>query len=82
MNKKRLSDILRYSRSDEILVVDTENRVAVFKCPFNVLALEDVGELLKQHIYEVEQVKITPKLVTLFIIDGKAYYYYHFDIII
>ena len=81
MNKKRLSDILRYSRSDEILVVDTENRVAVLKCPFKVMALEDIGQLLKSHIYEVEQIKVTPILITLFIIGEKAYFYFHFDIL-
>lgn len=81
MNKNRLFDILRYSRSDEILVVDIKNRVGVLKCPFNVMALEDVGELLKSQIYDVEQIKVTPQLVTLFIIDKKAYYYFHFDII-
>lgn len=81
MNKERLSDILRYSNSDEILVVDITNRVAVLKCPFNVMALEDVGELLKSQIYDVEQIKVTPQLVTLFIIDKRAYYYFHFDII-
>lgn len=81
MNKNRLFDILRYSRSDEIWLVDTKNRVAVLKCPFKVMVLEDVGELLKSHIYEVKQIKVSPRLVTLYIIDNRAYYYFHFDII-
>ena len=82
MDNKTLADILKFSNSYELLVVDKSNRIVVVRCPFNVMTLESIGELLAGHIYEVDQIKVTPKLVTLFKIGEKTYFYFYFDIII
>lgn len=81
MDNKTLADILKFSNSYELLVVDEMNRLVVVRCPFNVMTLEAIGELFAGHIYEVDQIKVTPKLITLFIIEEKAYFYFHFEIL-
>ncbi|MCB0743780.1 MAG: hypothetical protein KDC67_07750 [Ignavibacteriae bacterium] len=51
-------------------------------CPFQVIVLVSAGELMKGQKVWVQEVKITMELKTVYIIKGKAYYYYHFDIIV
>jgi len=50
-------------------------------CPFEVRARSDVGDLRRGDIMSVESIKVTQDLVTVFIVNRKAYYYYHFDIL-
>lgn len=80
MDEKKLSEILRYSRSNELLVVDLDNRLIVVKCPFKVVALNNVGKIFENHTYHVTKVKVTPKLITVFEVQNTFYYYYYFEI--
>lgn len=82
MNKKYLAELLKNCSPKVIYVVTWNNILKKVFCPFQVLVLNDIGELSKHQVVWVEQVKVTPELKTIFIINGNAYYYYHFDIII
>ncbi|MCK0179130.1 hypothetical protein MWU50_07500 [Flavobacteriaceae bacterium S0862] len=42
----------------------------------------DIGSLRKGQIVSVEAVKVTMELKTVFVIDGSAYFYYYFNILI
>ena len=81
MTKKELAYILRYSSSYELLVVCANNRLKVLKCPFNAAVKHDIGQLLEGELILVEEVKVTVNVVTVFIVESKPYYYYHFDIV-
>lgn len=74
--------LLMFSSPYSILVVKGKNEVVELKCPFLVCVMNDVGILLKNTTHEVEMVKLSTTMITVFIINGDAYYYYHFNIII
>ena len=82
MNKKRLQEILKYSNPKELYIVTWNNFLKQLFCPFRVVVLQDVGELKKNEVYEVEGVMVTMELKTVYLIRGSYFYYYHFDILI
>ncbi len=82
MNVNDLAEELSYSSSDSIYVVTFDNLLKQVFTPFKTSVLSDVGELLKGQIVWVEQVRMTLQLKTVFIVDGKAYYHFHFGFII
>ncbi len=82
MNKNQLAEMLKYSSPNIIYVITWNNILKQVFCPFKVRVNNDIGELFRNQIAWVEEVKVTPELKTVYIINGSAYYYYHFDIII
>lgn len=82
MNKEELYDTLKHSSSDWLYVITWNNMLKQLLCPFKVIVLSPVGLLRKGQPVIVKQVMVTMDLKTVFIIDGSAYYYYHFNILI
>lgn len=82
MNKNEIAEIFKYCSPNSLLVVTYYNRLKELFCPFPVLVKQDVGDLKGGKYVKVELVKLSTNGKTVFIIKGKAYYYYHFDIII
>jgi hypothetical protein len=81
MSEQELSEILKYSSPTAILVVTWNNVLKQLFCPFKVVVKNHIGELQKGKEVWVESVKVTVKLTTVFIVDGRAYYFYHFEIL-
>ena len=81
MNKEEWVDFLKYLSPYSILIIDYNDKLVEVKCPFNVLVLESISELIKGKVYSVDKIMVSTILLTVFIIKGKAYYYYHFEII-
>ena len=82
MNRMQLAELLKYASPLSILVVTYQNKIIELKCPFRAELKNDIGILQKGKIELVEMVKISTSLITVFIIKGEAYYYYHFNILI
>lgn len=82
MDSNELAEQLKYSSSDCLLIVTWENQLKKLYTPFKVYVLITIGSLSKGEVVLVTQVKVTKRLIIIFIIDGNAYYYYHFDILI
>jgi hypothetical protein len=82
MNRKDLGELLKYSSSEWIYVVTYRNELLQLFCPFRIVVLTSVGGLYKGQILHVSMVKVTKDLVTVFLINGDAYYFYHFEILI
>lgn len=82
MNKIQIGELLKYSSPYSILVVTYRNKIIELKVPFRVQIKNDVGNLEKGKIEEVELVKLSTNLKTVFVIKGKAYYYHWFNILI
>ncbi|MEP3372883.1 hypothetical protein [Maribacter dokdonensis] len=82
MNKQDLAELLKYSSSQWLYVITWNNVLHQVITPFRVVVLKPVGMLVRGQIMWVEEVKITLNLTTVFIVEGSAYYYYHFDILI
>ena len=79
---EELADLLKFSNNKSLLIVTSKGKLIELQCPFKVIVLKDVGSLKKGKIEFVNSVKITIKIITVYIIDKSAYYYFHFDIII
>ncbi len=82
MTKKEMAELLKYSSPREIYVITYNNLLKRLFCPFRVKVLQDIGALKRGQIVLVNEVKVTLELKTVFMINGQAYYYYHFDIIV
>lgn len=82
MNKQDLAEQLKYSSSEWLYVVTWNNLLKQLFTPFRVAVLKSVGSLREGQIVWVEAVKVTMQLKTVFVIDGSAYFYFYFDIII
>ncbi len=77
-----MAELLKYSSPREIYVITYNNILKRLFCPFRVKVLQDIGALKRGQIVLVNEVKVTLELKTVFMINGQAYYYYHFDIIV
>jgi hypothetical protein len=82
MNKQDLAEQLKYSSSEWIYIVTWNNLLKQLFTPFRVTVLKSVGSLSEGQIVWVEAVKVTIELKTVFVIEGSAYFYYHFTILI
>jgi hypothetical protein len=82
MTKKELAELLKYSSPKELWVITWNNILKRLFCPFKVKVLQDVGLLKRGQIVLVNEVKVTLELKTVFMINGQAYYYNYFDIIV
>jgi hypothetical protein len=82
MNKQDLAEQLKYSSSDWIYVVTWKNLLKQLHTPFRVAVIKPIGSLRKGKIVWVDHVKVTMDLRTVFIIEGSAYYFHYFDILI
>lgn len=82
MDKIELYNLLKYINPRIILIVNQHKKLMELHCPFRVYIKQDVGTLKGGDFAFVDLVKVTPEIITVFIIDGKGYYFYHFDILI
>ena len=82
MMDKELAEQLEYSSSEWIYILTWNNLLKQLFTPFEVEVIRSVGDLEIGQIVWVSQVKVTPQLKTVYIIEGKAYYFFHFDIIV
>jgi hypothetical protein len=80
-NKKYMEDIFKYCKTDSILVINNHGHLQRLNCPFEVLVIQDVGELYKGLICLVNAVKIDISLVDVYIIRNKAYYFFNFRVL-
>ena len=82
MNRKDLAEQLKYSSSKWLYVVAWNNLLKQLFCPFKASVLSQIGPLQLGQIVYVQEVNVTSELKTVFIVDGSAYYYYHFNILL
>ncbi len=81
MSDEELVETLKYSSPKILYIVTWNNLLKKLFCPFQVMVKHQIGELEKGEKIWVENVKVTAKLKTVYIIKGRAYYYDHFEIL-
>ena len=82
MDKKDLTEQLKFSSSEWLYVVAWNNVLKQLFCPFRASVLSQIGPLKLGEVVLIEEVKVTAELRTVFIVNGSAYYYFHFDILL
>ena len=81
MNDKQLAEILKYSSPNTLYIVTWNNLLKLLYCPFEVVMKHSIGDFKEGEKVLVEAVKVTTEIKTVFIVKGRAYFYYHFEII-
>jgi hypothetical protein len=81
MDDQTINEINRYC-SPYSLLVHTPTKLIRLHCPFVVMVIIPVGDLKPEQLVKVSQVKTTKDKLLVYLIDNKAYYYYHFSILI
>jgi hypothetical protein len=79
-NRNYILELYKIVSPTSILVVDQFKKVKRLHCPFRVICKVDAPPLQKGNEYAVEAVKMTLKLEEVFIINGRAYYFWYFEI--
>jgi hypothetical protein len=64
--KKYIEEIFKYCKVDSILVINKHGHLQRLDCPFEVLVIQDVGELYKGLICLVNAVKLDLSLVDVY----------------
>jgi hypothetical protein len=79
--KKYIEEIFKYCKTDSILVIKMNGHLSRLQCPFEVLVIQDVGELHKGLVCLVNAVKLDISLIDVYIIRNKAYYFFNFRVL-
>ncbi|MGI6677878.1 MAG: hypothetical protein ACOX2Q_02025 [Dehalobacterium sp.] len=79
-NREYILELFKIVSTNSILVVNYKGKVKRLYCPFLVICKVDVPPLQKGNEYAVDAVKMTLKLEEVFIIEGRAYYFWYFEI--
>jgi hypothetical protein len=79
--KKYIEEVFKYCKTDSILVMNKTGQLQRLQCPFEVMVIQDVGELYRGLICLVSAVKIDLTLIDVYIIRDKAYYFFNFRVL-
>ena len=79
--RKYIEEVFKYCKTDSILVINKVGDLQRLQCPFEVIVIQDVGELFKGLICLVSAVKIDLSLIDVYIIRNKAYYFFNFRVL-
>lgn len=81
MNTQEIAEINKYCTPNSILIVTKNKKLVRLFCPFYVIAITDIGNIKVNEIVKVEKVKITERLVLVYVIGGSNYLYNQFIIL-
>jgi hypothetical protein len=78
--REYILELFKIVSTNSILVVNYKSKVKRLYCFFWVFCKVDVPPLQKGNKYAVDAVKMTLKLEEVFIIEGRAYFFWYFEI--
>jgi hypothetical protein len=78
---KYIEEIFKVCRTDSILIITREGQLERIYCPFLVKVIITIPPLNKGDIKQVTAVKVSLELIDVYIIEGRAYYYFNFKIV-
>lgn len=79
--RKYIEEVFKYCKIESILVINKHGHLERLDCPFEVIVIQDVGELSKGLICLVNAVKLDLTLIDVYIIRNKAYYFFNFRVL-
>ncbi len=82
MDSNAYAFLLKYSTPHSILVVTAEDKLIELNCPFKVVVIKNVKNMMISEIKEVSQVKLATNNKLVYIIEDKPYFYNYFTILI
>jgi hypothetical protein len=79
--RKYIEEVFKYCKIDSILVINNRGHLSRLNCPFEVVVIQDVGELYKGLLCRVNAVKLDLSLIDVYVIRNKAYYFFNFRVL-
>ena len=79
--RKYIEEVFKYCKTDSILVINKTCDLQRLDCPFEVLVIQDVGEIYTALICLVNAVKLDISLIDVYIIRDKAYYFFNLRVL-
>lgn len=80
-NARMLEEINRHCDPASVLVIGPAGLYRLY-CPFRVRVLRDIDHMKEGQLVTVMAVKVTPQLEMVYVIQGKAYYFWYFAIVV
>jgi len=77
-HKKYIRELFEVVSTTDILIVNKDNHLIRLNVPFTVLVVLDVPGLSKGDLGSVTAIRMDLKLIDIYIVNGKPYYYYNF----
>ena len=79
MNKKKyIRELFEVVDTQDILIINKDDQLIRLNVPFTVLVVHEVPGLFPGEIASVTAIKMDIRLIDIYIIEKKAYYYYNF----
>jgi hypothetical protein len=82
MSQQELHEINKYCSPASLLVITKKGELFRLYCPFQAIVIHPIASLEVGKIVFVTQVKIDVKLLLVYVVENKGYYYYNFSICI
>jgi len=79
--KKYIEELFKHCSTESILVLNQTGSLERLFCPFEVVVIQDVGDLYAGLKCLVSAVKMDLTLVDVYIIKDKAYYCFNFKVL-
>ena len=76
--KKYIRELFEVVDTHSILIISKDNQLIKLNVPFTVLVVREVPGLRKGDLGSVTAIKMDVKLIDIYIVNGKPYYYYNF----
>jgi hypothetical protein len=78
---KYIEEIFKICKTDSILIINSKGEFERINCPFLVRVIIPVPPLIEGDVESVTAVKLSIELIDVYIIRGRAYYFFNFSII-
>ena len=76
--KKYIRELFEVVSTTDILILNKDNQLIRLNVPFTVLVVREVPGLRKGDLESVTAIKMELKLLDIYIVNGKPYYYFNF----
>ena len=77
-HKKYIRELFELVSTTDILIVNKDNQLIRLNVPFTVLVVLDVPGLSIGDLGSVSAIRMDIRLLDIYIVNGKPYYYYNF----
>ena len=76
--KKYIKELFEVVSTQDILIIDKYKQLIRLNVPFTVLVVREVPGLRTGDLGSVTAIRMDIKLLDIYIVNGRPYYYYNF----
>ena len=77
-HKKYIKELFEVVSTTDILIVNKDNQLIRLNVPFTVLVVREVPGLSRGDLGSVTAIKMDIRLIDIYVVNGKPYYYFNF----